>query len=231
MLLLNFYFFSSVIEQGNQHKMLIKRSVAKEWLCTICVIMSIICKIKMSTLIYYLSVVVSYLLWFLFSLLTNGKHHFHALKDKCSLLIVSGKRINFVVWPECVFWLCKAQRIETDVGVRFLMTRAWQNTQWNFSLKSIRSRRSVWHVFWHLGKHLLIIRLYIYNQDHPWFVSYHVTPHLPRLVARERKKNKWFFFFLSDEKSFEADLWYIFVIYFEVNLYMPAATFYVNYNI
>ena len=38
-------------------------------------------------------------------------------------------------------------------------------------------------LIWRLGKQLLIMRSYEYNLDCPGVMSFHLVPHLPRLVA------------------------------------------------
>ena len=69
-------------------------------------------------------------------------------------------------------------------GEYFIVTGACQNTQANISLLSICNRRSVWLMSWSLGEHLLIIRSLKYNMDLPFLLA----PHLPRMVAWERRK-------------------------------------------
>ena len=66
---------------------------------------------------------------------------------------------NFVMWTVCVLWQWKPLRVETEVGVCFVVTGACQNIQGNSSVVPICHRGSVRLIFWRLGKYLLLIKI------------------------------------------------------------------------
>ena len=77
--------------------------------------------------------------------------------------------------------------MQTEFGVRFIVTGACQNTQANFSPLSICNRRSVRLLFLGLRKLLLLIRPEKYNMDVPKIMSFVLVPHMPRLDAMVAK--------------------------------------------
>ena len=74
-------------------------------------------------------------------------------------------------------------RVQTEFGVRFVVTGACHNTQANFYLLFTCNRRSVRLQFLGLGKLLLFLRPLRFNRYLPWVMRLHLVPHLLWLVA------------------------------------------------
>ena len=99
-------------------------------------------------------------------------------------------------------------RVFTVIECRQSSAFVWQNTQANFSLLSISSRRSVRLLFLRLGTLLSFIR----PMDPSCVMSFHLVPLLPRLVAMVAR------FFVCDERKVSNFIYYFLHILFLIHL-------------
>ena len=90
--------------------------------------------------------------------------------------------------------------MKTEFGVRFSVTVACKNSHANFFVCFCFVRL----IFCRLWMHLLFIRSKKYNLDLLYVMSFHLVPHLPRLVAMVTK------FFMCDRKV--SNLIYYFLV-------------------
>ena len=86
----------------------------------------------------------------------------------------------------------KRASVQTETGVRFLVTGPCHNTKANFSLLPICNRHRMRHVFWRLGQLLFVIWPYRYNLTLYWVMSFFLVPHMPRQVDRQTLPKKVF---------------------------------------
>ena len=92
------------------------------------------------------------------------------------MLFVTGKK-EILSFERCMCFDSEKRYVETEFGLRVLVTGVCKNIQANFSLLSICNGHSVRLLFWHIGKLLLFVRLQQHNLDLPCVMGFLLALH------------------------------------------------------